>query len=271
MRRRTFIQTLPLAAAGSAASVQSKAAGLGQRGPAQTNDQPKFQPTGAERFIRSDVHTGDRPSGASFATRSPALGLNGAAGTAHPLATQTAIAMLKRGGSAVDAAVAANAVLGFVEPVSSGLGGDCFAFVWDPKAAKLMGMAGSGRSPKFPRSSLPGVPMRKVPARINRMPSAQLAGVPKMVSTPEIRVDCPDDIKFDLVQRVAAHFKSRYKTIDIDGVRVIFPEGWGLLRASNTQPVLVMRFEAANEHLLRQYQSEVEQVLEASRAGAPVS
>ena len=148
MRRRTFIQTLPLAAAGSAASVQSKAAGLGQRGPAQTTDQPKFQPTGAERFIRPDVHTGDRPSGASFATRSPALGLNGAAGTAHPLATQTAIAMLKRGGSAVDAAVAANAVLGFVEPVSSGLGGDCFAFVWDPKAAKLMGMAGSGRSPR---------------------------------------------------------------------------------------------------------------------------
>ena len=109
---------------------------------------PKFQPAGAEQFIRPDVHAGDRPSGASFATRSPALGLNGAAGTAHPLATQTAIAMLKRGGSAVDAAVAANAVLGFVEPTSSGLGGDCFAFVWDPKAAKLMGMASSGRSPK---------------------------------------------------------------------------------------------------------------------------
>ena len=91
---------------------------------------------------------GRRPSGASFTTRSPALGLNGAAGTAHPLATQTAIAMLKRGGSAVDAAVAANAVLGFVEPTSSGLGGDCFAFVWDPEASKLMGMASSGRSPK---------------------------------------------------------------------------------------------------------------------------
>jgi phosphomannomutase / phosphoglucomutase len=98
--------------------------------------------------------------------------------------------------------------------------------------------------------------------------SAQLASVPKMVSTPEIRVDCPDDLKFDLVQRVAAHFKGKYKTIDIDGVRVIFPEGWGLLRASNTQPVLVMRFEAANEHLLKQYQAEVEQVLEASRATA---
>jgi phosphomannomutase/phosphoglucomutase len=102
--------------------------------------------------------------------------------------------------------------------------------------------------------------------------SAQLAGVPKMVSTPEIRVDCPDDLKFHLVQRVAQHFKSKYKTIDIDGVRVLFPEGWGLLRASNTQPVLVMRFEAANEHLLKQYQSEVEQVLDAARtAGTHVA
>jgi gamma-glutamyltranspeptidase / glutathione hydrolase len=150
MRRRTFIQSLPLAAAASASAMRIEAAGLAQSGAsAETmTDLPKFQPAGAERFTRPDVHAGDRPAGASFASRSPALGLNGAAGTAHPLATQTAIAMLKRGGSAVDAAVAANAVLGFVEPVSSGLGGDCFAFVWDPKASKLMGMASSGKSPK---------------------------------------------------------------------------------------------------------------------------
>ena len=156
MRRRTFIQTLPLAAAASAATLQSSATALGQSGSdkttdpgsVKTSDLAKFQAAGAEQFIRPDVHAGDRPAGATFATRSPALGLNGAAGTAHPLATQTAIAMLKRGGSAVDAAVAANAVLGFVEPTSSGLGGDCFAFVWDPEAAKLMGMASSGRSPQ---------------------------------------------------------------------------------------------------------------------------
>jgi len=151
MRRRTFIQTLPLAAAGSAVIVESKAISQAQNGStaeANVAALPKFQPQGAERFIRPDVHAGDRPSGASFSTRSPALGCSGAAGTAHPLATQTAIEMLKRGGSAVDAAVAANAVLGFVEPVSSGLGGDCFAFVWDPKAGKLAGMASSGRSPK---------------------------------------------------------------------------------------------------------------------------
>jgi phosphomannomutase/phosphoglucomutase len=97
--------------------------------------------------------------------------------------------------------------------------------------------------------------------------SAQLTGLPQMVSTPEIRVDCPDEMKFDLVRRVAGQLKAKYKTIDIDGVRVIFPQGWGLLRASNTQPVLVMRFEAATEHLLKQYQSEVEETLEDAKRG----
>jgi|SRR5271165_491451 len=95
--------------------------------------------------------------------------------------------------------------------------------------------------------------------------SAQLAGIPKTVSTPEIRVDCPDELKFDLVRRVAEHFKRVRKTVDIDGVRVIFEDGWGLLRASNTQPVLVMRFEAANPELLKQYQAEVESVLEEAK------
>jgi gamma-glutamyltranspeptidase / glutathione hydrolase len=145
MRRRTFIQTLPLAAAGITAVARSKAL---KPADDAASALPRFQAEGEERFIRPDVHGGDRPAGASFASRSPALGCSGAAGTAHPLATQTAIAMLKRGGSAVDAAIAANAVLGFVEPVSSGLGGDCYAFVWDPATGKLAGMASSGRSPK---------------------------------------------------------------------------------------------------------------------------
>ncbi|MGH9604975.1 MAG: gamma-glutamyltransferase family protein [Terracidiphilus sp.] len=146
MRRRAFIQTLSLAAAASA--IPAKSADAAQMREPAEHELPKFQAPGAARFIRPDVHAGDRPAGASFGSRSPALGLSGAAGTAHPVATQTAIEMLKRGGSAVDAAVAANAMLGFVEPVSSGLGGDCFAFVWDPKVGKLAGLAGSGRSPK---------------------------------------------------------------------------------------------------------------------------
>jgi gamma-glutamyltranspeptidase/glutathione hydrolase len=146
MRRRTFLATLPLAAAGSMTVAQSN--GNDPVHSAANAALPRFQAPGQERFSRSDVHAGDRPSGASFASRSAALGCSGAAGTAHPLATQVAIDILKRGGSAVDAAIAANALLGFVEPVSSGLGGDCYAFVWDPRAGKLEGMASSGRSPK---------------------------------------------------------------------------------------------------------------------------
>jgi phosphomannomutase/phosphoglucomutase len=110
----------------------------------------------------------------------------------------------------------------------------------------------------------------EIVANSGRPLSAQLDGLPKLVSTPEIRIDCPDELKFDLVRRVADHFKATHKTIDVDGVRVIFAQGWGLLRASNTQPVLVMRFEAANEHLLKQYQSEVEHVLEEAKRGVNV-
>jgi phosphomannomutase/phosphoglucomutase len=95
--------------------------------------------------------------------------------------------------------------------------------------------------------------------------SAQMAGLPVTVSTPEIRVDCPDEIKFEVVQRVADHFKGIREVVDVDGVRVLFPDGWGLLRASNTQPVLVMRFEAANAELLSEYQREVENALAAAR------
>jgi phosphomannomutase / phosphoglucomutase len=77
-----------------------------------------------------------------------------------------------------------------------------------------------------------------------------LADVPEFVSTPEIRVDCPDDLKFDLVARAVAHFRSLYDVIDVDGVRVLFGDGWGLIRASNTQPILVTRFEARSEDRL---------------------
>jgi gamma-glutamyltranspeptidase / glutathione hydrolase len=152
LRRRSFIATLPLAVAGSLSVAQnSKTPEQNEASsPAEQTSEalPKFQPQGAEQFERPDVHAGDRPSGASFATRSAAMGLSGAAGTAHPLATLAAIETLKRGGSAVDAAITANACLGFLEPTSSGLGGDCYAMLWDPKLSKVVGLAGSGRSPK---------------------------------------------------------------------------------------------------------------------------
>lgn len=79
-----------------------------------------------------------------------------------------------------------------------------------------------------------------------------LEGVPRMVNTPEIRIDCPDDKKFRIVAAVAEGFKKEYEVIDVDGVRVLFEGGWGLVRASNTQPVLVLRFEARDENLLQE-------------------
>jgi gamma-glutamyltranspeptidase/glutathione hydrolase len=94
------------------------------------------------------VGNGDRYVGASFATRAPVLASHGMAATMQPLASQIAIDVLKKGGTAVDAAIAANAALGLMEPVSCGIGGDLFAIVWDPKTRKLYGYNGSGRSPK---------------------------------------------------------------------------------------------------------------------------
>jgi gamma-glutamyltranspeptidase / glutathione hydrolase len=90
----------------------------------------------------------DRITGASFATRSEVIARHGMAATSQPLATQVAIDVLKKGGSAVDAAIAANATLGLMEPTGNGIGGDLFAIVWDAKTQKLYGLNASGRSPK---------------------------------------------------------------------------------------------------------------------------
>ncbi len=81
-----------------------------------------------------------------------------------------------------------------------------------------------------------------------------LSGIPKMVNTPEIRMECADDRKFHVVAQLAEEFKRKYRVIDIDGVRVLFPDGWGLVRASNTQPVLVLRFEASSQESLGRIQ-----------------
>ncbi len=89
----------------------------------------------------------DRPEGRAFATRSVTYARNGMVSAAHPLAVQVGIDVLKAGGSAVDAAIAVNAALGFLEPTANGLGGDLFAIVWDPETEKLYGLNASGRAP----------------------------------------------------------------------------------------------------------------------------
>src|SRR5688500_13690238 len=90
-----------------------------------------------------------------------------------------------------------------------------------------------------------------------------LADVPKFVSTPEIRVDCPEEVKFGVVQRAVAHFRSTHDVIDVDGVRVLFGDAWGLIRASNTQPVLVLRFEARTAKRLAEIRDHMESWLRA--------
>jgi len=116
-------------------------------------------------FISFNLFGQDRLTGESFTTRSEVLGKNGMAATSQPLATQAALRILQQGGSAMDAAIAANAVLGLVEPASCGIGGDIFAIVWDADSQKLYGFNGSGRSPQsltmeyFQEKGMKGIPL----------------------------------------------------------------------------------------------------------------
>lgn len=103
---------------------------------------------------------------------------------------------------------------------------------------------------------------------VSRLPHSlaqELSDLPKTYSTPEIRVDCPDDVKFGVVDKVKSSFKARgLETIDLDGVRVKFEGGWALVRASNTQPTLVLRIEATSQASLDAIQEDVSRVLKAA-------
>ncbi|ATS22398.1 gamma-glutamyltransferase [Xanthomonas phaseoli pv. phaseoli] len=115
-------------------------------------------------LLASPLGAADRVTGLPFATRSEVIAPHAMAATSQPLATQIALDVMKDGGSAVDAAIAANAALGLMEPTGNGVGGDLFAIVWDPKTSKLYGYNGSGRSPKsltlaeFQRRGLKDIP-----------------------------------------------------------------------------------------------------------------
>ena len=113
-----------------------------------------------------------------------------------------------------------------------------------------------------------GARMIEVVARDGRKLSELFADLPEAFSTPEIRVDCPDEIKFEVANRACERFRELgYELIDIDGVRVKFDNGWGLVRASNTEPALVLRFEAFSEDDLHAYRTLVEGELETIRKG----
>jgi phosphomannomutase / phosphoglucomutase len=95
-------------------------------------------------------------------------------------------------------------------------------------------------------------------SRTDRPLSTLLGDVPRTFSTPELRVDCREEIKFEVVRRAQDFFRQGYQAITVDGVRVVFPDGWGLVRASNTQPILVLRFEAVTEPRLAEIRKLVE-------------
>jgi phosphomannomutase / phosphoglucomutase len=98
----------------------------------------------------------------------------------------------------------------------------------------------------------------KILAAKKRTIKEALHDVPTYMSTPELRIEVPEEIKFSLVDKAVAHFKSKHKVIDVDGVRVLFGDGWGLIRASNTQPVIVARYEARSTERLAEIRGEME-------------
>ena len=146
MRRRTFLSTLPagalIAGAGTAnAQITPPAPGRPtEAAPAPSPARPPDPYAG--------IGPGDRITGAPFVGRSTVWGTSGAAATAHPAATLIGIDTLRRGGSAIDAAIAINAALGFLEPTANGIGGDAFCMLWDPAQRKVVGLNGSGNSPR---------------------------------------------------------------------------------------------------------------------------
>lgn len=102
----------------------------------------------------------------------------------------------------------------------------------------------------------------EIMADTGRSVSQLIADLPKTFTTPEIRVDCPDTVKFAVVEKIVERFRQKQEVIDIDGLRAVYDDGWGLVRASNTQPALVLRFEALTEERLTAIRTEIETELE---------
>ncbi len=111
-----------------------------------------------------------------------------------------------------------------------------------------------------------GLRFLEILSKTGKRASELLTGLPNTFATPEIRIDCPDEIKFQVTEAVKKKLGEQNEVIDIDGVRVEYPDGWGLLRASNTQPALVLRFEAQTELRLAEIRETVESTLKETIA-----
>jgi len=123
----------------------------------------------------------------------------------------------------------------------------------------------------FDDATYAGARILEILSKTDKPLSALLGDLPKTFSTPELRVDCPDETKFDVVANIADHFAKTNEVITIDGARILFENGWGLVRASNTQAILVLRFEAGSEENLRLIQKLVEtRVNEVITASKPL-
>jgi phosphomannomutase/phosphoglucomutase len=110
----------------------------------------------------------------------------------------------------------------------------------------------------FDDATYAGARLLEILSKTDKPLSQMFDGVPKTFSTPELRIDCPEDIKSAVVSKVAEHFAKTHKVITIDGARIIFSNGWGLVRGSNTQAILVLRFEADSPENLDAIRTEVE-------------
>jgi phosphomannomutase/phosphoglucomutase len=116
----------------------------------------------------------------------------------------------------------------------------------------------------FDDATYAGARLLEILSKTDKPLSQLFDGLPTTFSTPELRIDCPDEIKFDVVKQVADHFTKTHQVITIDGARIVFDLGWGLVRASNTQAMLVLRFEADTKEDLEAIRSEVEGVVAAA-------
>ena len=141
MKRRHFLLGAPATAV---CAINACAASPASSG---IHPAPAPLPTPDAAPLSNTIYSGDRLAGSPFASRSVVWGMNGVAATSHPRATLVAIDTLRKGGSAVDAAIAANATLGVVEPTANGIGGDAFCLLWDPALKKVVALNGSGHSP----------------------------------------------------------------------------------------------------------------------------